>query len=80
MQETTEQIKVQLLNVHRGRFKIFILTVHFILVHSTEIVKKDCASQKMLIYNGLSVNNKFTSARSGQDFSLFASWTPVNLL
>jgi hypothetical protein len=48
MQETTEQIKVQLLDVHRGRFKIFILTVHFILVHPTEIVKKDYTSQKCL--------------------------------
>ena len=45
-----------------------------------KLLKNITLLKKMLIYNGLSMNYKFISARSGQDFSLFASWIPANLL
>jgi hypothetical protein len=34
-----EEMEVHFLDIHKGRFKVFILTVHFILDHPTEIVK-----------------------------------------
>lgn len=65
--------------VHMGGFK-FSLHRTLYTCSPNRICEKDYTSQKMLIYDDLYVNYKFTSAGSGQDFSLLASWTPVNLM